>query len=509
MSRLATTAEQRAVVKTVEKLRHDPLVQMGAYLDAANAARLRLAGDPQDQCARDDYNFAVARIVETLAKTSPKPGDDRLVCPSASGEPWQLALILPNVTPQPRPAQWRFTPTDRLIFRGPLAGKRAAVSGLGAPVVAAVKDSVPARTEELGLTASVRFSGRRCDVVFADPMKTESLTLDRHTYVLAADFQAPLAMSLSGLNLRRFKLRDMFRADLLEGPAKLARLEPYERKKIPVLFIHGLGNSPAIFAPLISYLRSDPKIRRRYQFWAFGYPTGLPYPMSAAILRYQLDKMRRLYPDHKDIVVVGHSMGGMISRLLLTDSKTKIWNTFFDRPPGKIPFAKNSRDLISRTLIFDARADIERVVFVSASHRGSDMATSFFGRLGATLVGNPVSQSEINKEVYSYMRQDVRTSGRYRLPNSIEMLDPDNTFLKTANGLPIEPGVPFHSLIGDRGRGGHLDRTKPSSSDGVVPYWSSHMDGARSERIIPSGHWSQLHPQGMREIKRVLLENLR
>jgi hypothetical protein len=68
--------------------------------------------------------------------------------------------------------------------------------------------------------------------------------------------------------------------------------------------------------------------------------------------------------------------------------------------------------------------------------------------------------------------------------------------------------VPYHSLIGDRGRGGFLDRTRPESSDGIVPYWSSHMDGARSERVIPSGHWSHLHPLGMSEIKRILVEHL-
>jgi hypothetical protein len=69
--------------------------------------------------------------------------------------------------------------------------------------------------------------------------------------------------------------------------------------------------------------------------------------------------------------------------------------------------------------------------------------------------------------------------------------------------------VPFHSLIGDRGKGGFLDHRKPTSSDGVVPYWSSHLQGARSEKIIPSGHWTQVHPLGMAEIRRILLEHLR
>jgi pimeloyl-ACP methyl ester carboxylesterase len=513
---LATTETQKLVVKSMEKLPDDPLAQIGGYLDAANAARLRLASDPKDVLAQSDYNFAVARVVEIVSTKRLTPWEERLVCPSATGEPWKLGLIPPDPRPQFHPSNLEFASTDRLTFRGKLVGERAAMTGLGAPVVASVKEQQPPKTsgatwsENLfyGLTASVRFSGRTCDLMFSDPLERETLKLDNQTYTLAADVQAPLAMSLAGFNVRRFELREMFRPDLFENSAKLVKLEPYNPKKIPVLFVHGLSNSPAIFSPVIEFLRSDPKIRRNYQFWVFSYPTGLPYPMSAAILRYQLEKMRKLHPDHKEIVLIGHSMGGMISRLIMTDSDMKIWNTFFDRPPDQIPFSKEARNVMTRSLIFDAQKNVSRVVFLSASHRGSDMATGFMGRLGATLVGNPISQSEVNREVYSFVRPEVRAGGRHRLPNSIDMLDPENRFLKIANDIPLKAGVPFHSLIGDRGRGGRLDRTKPSSNDGIVPYWSSHVAGASSERVIPSGHWSHLHPLGMVEIKRILNEHL-
>lgn len=513
---LATTSEQRAVVKSMEKLPNDPLVQIGSYLDAANAARLRLASNPKDVLSQSDYNFAVARIVEIVSDKKLTPWEAPLICPSASGEPWKLGLLPPDPRPQFHPSKLKFASTDRLTFSGSLVGERSAMTGLGAPVVAIGQELDPLTTDGFGrsnnlfygLTASLRFSGRRCDLMFTDPLEKETLKLDKNTYTLAADVQAPLAMSLAGFNVRRFELKEMFRPDLFEESAKLVRLEPYNPKKIPVLFVHGLSNSPAIFTPVIQFLRSDPKIRRNYQFWVFGYPTGLPYPMSAAILRYQLDKMRRLYPDHKDIVLIGHSMGGMISRLLMTDSGMNIWNTFFDRSPDQIPFSNEARTVMSRSLIFGSQKNVSRVVFLSASHRGSDMATSPMGRLGAMLVGNPISQNQVNKEVYKFVRPEVRVGGRHRLPNSIDMLDPENRFLKTANALPLRAGVPFHSLIGDRGRGGHLDHTKPYSNDGIVPYWSSHMAGARSEQVIPSGHWSHLHPLGMVEIKRILNEHL-
>jgi pimeloyl-ACP methyl ester carboxylesterase len=231
--------------------------------------------------------------------------------------------------------------------------------------------------------------------------------------------------------------------------------------------------------------------------------------MTAAILRYQLKEMQRLYPNHKDMVIIGHSMGGMISRLMLTDSGMTLWDAFFDKSPDQIPFSPEARKIMTSSLIFDPQPKVSRVLFMSASHRGSDIASNFLGRLGSSIIGSPISQTEINKEVYAFVRPDVRTSGRHRLPNSIDMLEPDNHFVMTVNELPLKFGVPYHSLIGDRGRGGNLDRTTPVSSDGIVPYWSSHMNGARSEQIIPSGHWSHLHPLGMAEIKRVLIDHLR
>jgi pimeloyl-ACP methyl ester carboxylesterase len=514
---LTTTAEQRSVLATAEQRRDDPAGQIGGYLDAAHAASVKLKAIPDDVLAQSDYNFAVARIVETVSRNGLTPWDKPVECPSSDGGTWKLGLVPPDPRPQFHPSRIEVLATDRLVFRGKLVGERAVTTGLGAPVVGIGRDLDPLATDEFGqprnlfygLTASVRFSGRRCDIVFVDPLEKETLTLNGRAYPLAADFQAPLAMALAGFDVRRLELKEMFRPQLFEDSARLSRLEPFNPNKIPVLFVHGLSNSPATFAPVIQFLRGDPLIRKNYQFWVYSYPTGLPYPMSAAILRHQLAKIGKAYPGHKEIVVIGHSMGGMITRLLLTDSGQKIWDLYFDRPATEIPFSEAARQLMTRTLIFDAQKGISRAVFVSASHRGSDMATDFFGRLGARLVGNPIADNEVNREVYAHVRPDVRVRGRHRLPNSIDMLDPHNRFVLAVNALPLERGVPFHSLIGDRGRGGHLDQTKPVSNDGIVPYWSSHMPGARSERIIPSGHWSHLHPLGMAEIKRILSEHLR
>jgi hypothetical protein len=69
----------------------------------------------------------------------------------------------------------------------------------------------------------------------------------------------------------------------------------------------------------------------------------------------------------------------------------------------------------------------------------------------------------------------------------------------TVNKLPIASGVPYHSIIGDRGKG-----DTPKSSDGVVPYWSSHLDGAQSELIVPSDHLALRNTEAIKEVERIL-----
>ena len=510
---LAVTGEQRRLAEAQKKLAKKPLVQLGGYLDAADRARRALARDPNNTLLQSDYNFAVARVMDIVYAQKLQPWSRTVVAPSATGAPWRLRLTPPYKQRQFAPRLFEFRPSDRYDFRGKLVGERVLKEGIGAPLVVVGKDLDYVKLDRFaqgnnlyyGMTALVNFRGRNANIVLCDPLARENITLDGRTYPLAGDYQGPLALALDELHLEKSELLGLFKPQEFAGRARLARLQPYDARKIPVIFIHGLGNSPATWAPLIEFLRGDPGFRENYQVWFYSYPSGLPYPLAAAYLREQLTEIRRQHPGTREAVIVGHSMGGMISRLLITDSKMDLWDLYFDKPPDKISFSEKTRRMIAGMLLFKPVQHISRVIFVSASHRGSNDAVGFWGRLGASVVGNPVADEEVYAEAIAQARPEAREHSRNRLPNSIDLLDPDSLFLETVNSLPTAPGVPYHSLIGDRGKGGYLDKTKPSSSDGLVPYWSSHMDGARSERIIPSGHWSHLHPLGMAEIKRILM----
>ncbi len=511
---ITDSPQQKDLYRSTRSFSKQPLARLGRYLDSANEARLKLAKDSDDTMAQSDYDFAVARIVEIIEDDSLKPWEKPLSCPSKDKGNWSFTLTPPDPRPEYHPSKFHMLPSDRYRFKGTRVGERVLPEGMGAPVIVIGKDFDYTKIDQFaqgkrvyyGMTAMLRFKGHKCAIEFVDPLNKETLSLDGHDYPLATDFQAPLALSMAESNPKKTQRGMMFSPKKYVNSARLSRLQPYDPRKVPVIFIHGLGDSQATWMPMINHLRNNKGIRQKYQFWIFSYPTGLPYPLPASQLRMQMDQMNKNYPNHKDFVIIGHSLGGNITRLLISNSGMKIWNTYFPKPPEEIPFHDESRYILSKMLIFKARPDVSRVIFANASLRGSETAISFWGRLGAKLIGNPITMDRVNREALEYARPEFRT-GRNRLPNSVEILDPGTTFLSLANSLPIDPGIPYHSIIGDQGKGGNLDKTKPVSSDGIVPYWSSHLDGAQSETIIPSEHWGIQHTAGMAAVQHLLLKH--
>jgi len=283
----------------------------------------------------------------------------------------------------------------------------------------------------------------------------------------------------------------------------LCRLQQFDPARTPVIFVHGLQETGASWAPMIDSLRDDPWIREHYQFWFFSYPSGYPYPYAAALFRRDLDGIERAFPNHKHIVLIGHSMGGLICRLTITDAGDKIWRTFFATPPAKTPLTSDTRKALEEALVFNHRPDVERVIFISTPHRGSKLATGWIGRIGAALVRTPQRFTSIYAATKPLLIADPAARPLNRMPNSVDTLEPNDRFVEALNKLPIARGIPYHSIVGDRGRG-----DTPNSSDGVVPYWSSHLAGAQSELIVNSDHGAQYNPQAIQEVERILKLNL-
>jgi len=295
-----------------------------------------------------------------------------------------------------------------------------------------------------------------------------------------------------------------------EREAGLICLEPYQPAKIPVVFVHGLLSSPDTWSDMVHELRRRPDIGDRFQFWAFGYPTGVSFLRSAARLRQELSEtVARLDPTGSDpslrhIVLVGHSMGGLVSKLQVTESGPWLWSAVSDVPFDSICSDELTRERLRSALFFRPHPCVDRVVFIAVPHLGSSLAARFLGRAGALLIDRPDDERRHRQLVRDnpYAFADFV---RRRLPTSVDMLQPGNPLLDTVATLPISGRVRLHSIIGT---GWPMLTSGPA--DGVVPVSSARHPGVRSEFYVPTTHrWVHRDPDAAAEVARILREHAR
>ena len=486
-----------------------PLQAGELYLETLQILCRKLDRNPSDEATRHAYNFALDRIFSLIRAHDYNPWT----------APLKVGRFAVTYNEVPRagwnPATYEFLPTDQVEVGGEYIKYVSVRKGLGAALVAigrnpkldAHKTFSQTRTY-YGVTAVVAFKGNTCRVSFHDPLDEETVRVGRHTYPLKADFTTPLAVLLTRERPEKLGLVRLLNPDKYAHTARLSRFRPYDKNRIPLLLVHGLLDTPATWMPIINALNSNPVIRQNYQIWAYSYPSGYPYPYSAALLRKELDRVREVFPDHKPIVYVGHSMGGMIGRLMITDSGEKIWKAYFHRPPAKVRMSSREKKLLKDMLIFDARPDISRAIFICSPHRGTKLAENWIGKIGRRLVRVPQSILSLSKALHQVVTFSGGALTYESLPTSIDTLTPSNLFVRTVESLPLRPGVPYSSIIGDRARTDARDNPE-LGSDSFVPYTSSHLPGAASELIIPSDHSGHQHPAGIAEVIRLLQLHLK
>jgi pimeloyl-ACP methyl ester carboxylesterase len=496
----------RKYLTTAEREQQVPA--LGHDLLAAKISYETLERNPKSEPARSIYNFAVARVAQDVDRANLEPWRHPVTVSTDQGA---YTLISPRpVDADHDPSRYDLFPTDTLKIGGKFFKTYSTVPGIGAPIVVVGRTENPHFRQQYEFrrvyaptTVIVRFSGRQARLEFIDPLNTEKITLNKKAFLLAADFDAPTAVLIARERPEKLGLSRVMNPGAYANTAMLCRLQQFDPARTPLIFVHGLQETGASWAPMIDSLRDDPLIREHYQFWFFTYPSGYPYPYAAVLFRQDLDGIERAFPNHKRVVLIGHSMGGLICRLMMTDSGDKIWRDFFATPPAKTPLAGDTRKLLEEALIFSHRPDVQRVIFISTPHRGSDLASNWIGRIGAALVRTPRLFASTYAATKPLLIADPAARPLNRMPNSVDTLEPNDRFVEAVNKLPITPGIPYHSIMGDRGRG-----DTPNSSDGVVPYWSSHLPGAQSELIVNSDHGAQYNLQAIREVERILKLNL-
>jgi hypothetical protein len=258
---------------------------------------------------------------------------------------------------------------------------------------------------------------------------------------------------------------------------------------------------------MMNELIHDPVLRGRYQFWLFMYKTGQPVLYSAYLLRHALrDIVTELDPSGKDpalrrTVIIGHSQGGLLAKLMAISSGTRFWDAVSAVPFDEMEMAPEVRALLREGIFFEPMPTVKRAVFIATPHRGSYQATGHVLNLIRWIIHLP---SALVAQLQDLLKsQAFAQLGMSQLPTSIDNMSPGQPFIRTLAASPIDPRITAHSIIAVLGEGPLTSRT-----DGVVSYQSAHIDGVESEKVVRSGHSTQGHPETIEEVRRILREHI-
>jgi pimeloyl-ACP methyl ester carboxylesterase len=335
--------------------------------------------------------------------------------------------------------------------------------------------------------------------------EARTVTVEGRTVPLELAPSAALAYTLENAPIWKTEIGAFLSAERSVFPGGLGFIHPYRPGRIPVVFIHGTASSPARWAPMLNELENDPVLRDRLQFWFFTYNTSNPILFSAKELRDALRKaLSDLDPDGRDpalrqMVLIGHSQGGLLARLMVTDSGSRFWDNIAREPLARLKMNEETRELVKSSLFFEPQPFVKQIIFISTPHRGSFRVTGLVLDLVRRLVTLP---ARLVKDVADLARDNPHALANFtRMPTAVDNMLPGQQFIRTLSSSPIPPWVTTHSIIAVRGVG-----PPAGLSDGVVRYESAHLDGVASEKIVHSGHSAQDKPETIEEVRRILRE---
>ena len=340
---------------------------------------------------------------------------------------------------------------------------------------------------------------------FYNPLQTAGISAGDETVPLAADVSAPLEVAME--DLPRTYFAGFIQPGGQRDEARLTFLEPYQPGKAPVVLIHGLFSDPQSWADMINDLRASPGFAQRFQIWAFRYPTGQGFLQSAAKLRGELKAaFHDCDPSSSDLalrrtVLVGHSMGGLIAKLQVTESEDKIWRAFANRPFAEINTDEATRARLEEACFFQPLPQVTRVIFIATPHSGSTSASGAVGRLASRLVEIPSEDEAQHQQLIAQNPGVFADFIQSRLPTSVDLLEPSSPVLKAMKELRFGCDVKLHNIIGVHHPIG--------PSDGVVPVKSAWHPDCLSERAFAAPH-SKVHraAQASAEVLRILKAQL-
>jgi hypothetical protein len=298
-----------------------------------------------------------------------------------------------------------------------------------------------------------------------------------------------------------------------QGIKGLYMVEPFDPNRVPVVMVHGLWSSPTTWMEMFNDLRAFPEIRSRYQFWFFLYPTGQPFWTSAAQLRDTLVEVRTVLDPAgensrlNELVLVGHSMGGLVSRLQTLESGDEFWRVVSDKPLEELKATPAEQNKLAKCFYFHPNPAVKRVVTIGTPHMGSTSSNDYTQYLGRSLITLPEMMVDLSNKLIRDNPGAFRDTDLLTMTTSIDSLSPKCPIFPVMHAAPKAEWTRYHNIVGVVPSKTWLGSVS-EVGDGVVEVSSARLEGAASEIDVPSDHLVvHQHPLAILEVRRILLEH--
>ena len=506
------------------------------YLFDEKFAYLRNPYDPQFRGACDLYNGSLESGLRIVSRNQAlRPGQKLEI--KTEAESFEVEVVL-------RGTRWHEEDFDRFEFVSDYEVQgltnQYQTFGLGVPLIAIQKRHENYEAAEryyppgltFPVTAFLRLMPeqdgshrRKCVLELHDPLAATDVEVCSRVVPLESDLSTPLAYFLQNastqtegkqVTLEQLSTLALLRPDKTAAIRGLYMLQPYEPNKIPVILVHGLWSSPLTWTEMFNDLRGNPQIRNQFQFWFYFYPTGQPFWTSATQFRQDLAAMReQLDPGHQQpaldqAVLIGHSMGGLVSRMQTISSGNNFWGIASDQSFDNLKADDATKAQLRQMFFFEPNPSIKRVITMGTPHRGSAFSSNTVQYIGRKLISLPdkMFREEVVKNNPGLFKDTYLVDDR----TSLDSLSPECPIFPVMLSAQKAPWVTYHNVVGvvpDKGFYGSLTNKVQSNSDGVVAFTSAHMEDVASEIVVPADHMTvHSHPRSVLEVRRILLEHL-
>ncbi|MDZ4817829.1 MAG: alpha/beta fold hydrolase [Planctomycetota bacterium] len=495
-------------------------------------AQFRNPYDPIYREACDLYNGALESSLRIVKKHGQlRPGAHHSI--ELAGHTWDIEVIVRN-------GPWKDDEFDRFEFVSDyeITGlqNRYHNYGLGVPLIAVHKKSAEGRPTDrylppvlsFPMTAFLRVDDdnktvqegevkkHRAVIELFDPLTATDIEVCNRRVPLETDLSTPLAFFLNDPEFAKIDLSTtgLLRPEEASEKTGLYMVEPYRPDKIPVLFVHGLWSSPITWMEMFNDLQGQRELRDNYQFWFYLYPTGQPFWISGTGMREDLAKLRNLVdprnqlPAMDQMVLVGHSMGGLVSRMQTLDSRNDFWNLVSDKPFQLVKADITARTDLEKTFFFHPNRAVKRVVTIGTPHRGSSFASSTTRYVGNKLITLPAMFTQRKQQLLEENKDILKTDSKlFTISTSIDSLDPESPLLPAMLAAHRAPWTHYHNVVGRLPRKG-LNRLA-ADGDGIVEFSSASLEDVESQIVVQADHVNvHRHPLAVLEVRRILLQHL-